>query len=58
MITAVFYDPETGNILASTQAPRAALEADARAWIEVPVYQMDYDRTHHVVDGNLTPRPE
>jgi hypothetical protein len=56
MITAVFYDADTGEITATTQAPLAALEADPRAWIEVATYQMDYDRTHQVIDGVLTPK--
>jgi hypothetical protein len=58
MITAVFYDPSTGDIIASTQAPLASLQADPRAWLEVPVYQMSYDQTHRVVDGVLTPKGE
>lgn len=58
MITAVFYNPDTGDITASTQAPLAALEADPRAWLEVPVYQMNYDQTHRVVDGVLTPKAD
>lgn len=56
MITAVFYDPDTGQILATTQAPRAALEADPRAWLAVDTFQMDYDRTHQVIDGTLVPK--
>lgn len=55
MITAVFYDPETGDILATTQGPPAALNADPRPWVEAAVFQMDYDRTHMILNGVLTP---
>jgi hypothetical protein len=57
MINIVFYDKETGTILASSQTHQAHAEKDKRDYIVVPVYDYRYDVTHMVVDGKLVKKP-
>lgn len=53
IITAAVYDPETGEILNITSAPRASLVADKRPYVEVtdmPIAQRRrLDSTHKVL---------
>lgn len=51
MIIVVFFAPSTGTILQCAAAPRAWIEADGRAFVEVHEYRPDWDITHRVENG-------
>jgi hypothetical protein len=58
MKTVVIYeplesDPTSGKILQTVQTIESNLEHEARPWIEVPEYRIDWDRTHKVLNGEL-----
>lgn len=57
MKTVVFFQPATGRIMATASQDTASLAADTRSWLEVGEFKQDYDQTHYVVEGVLTPRP-
>ena len=56
IITVAFYDQDTGDITEITQAPRASLVADRRAYVELPQFRRDWDVTHKVVNSQLVER--
>lgn len=58
---AVFYDPASGRIEQTMQAAEASVEAMIRARPDLSALPVDearddYDATHLVVDGVLTPK--
>ena len=53
---AVTYDPNTGRIIQTMRGTERSISLSGPAWIEVPEYRADYDVTHEVIDGELTPK--
>lgn len=56
MKSVVFYD-EDGRISHSGKSDTISLAGATQPYLEVDELRPDYDATHHVVAGALTPRP-